>query len=363
MAYRFPSHSGFTLICILGNKMDLREGLGFAHSSIQEQQAYKLMLKAFSSMAVSINCSQLNRDVDLMKVLQIVLGDNPSVIYFDKTKIQIEESVLGKRILLTGVHSKPQAEKMNQTLDVTANKIASLIKTKAASNDEYSLLITLYEILQKNIRYDKDELQANARGTSKNPASHNAYGAIINKLAVCDGFSSAFVLLAQKLGLKCMLVVGRSAYTSTLAEHAWNIVKVHDRYYHMDITWDARKYQEFDEFSYVYFAVTDVEIAGDHSWNKSATPICLYNDFSYYSKSGLYANNTGQLNEIIKGIGGKNAGIFRAKLSPEIKLPDNAGDYLVQMALNEAAKPGQRIQASYDWNENTRCFFAKIIYP
>jgi len=98
-----------------------------------------------------------------------------------------------------------------------------------------------------------------SKGISVNPASHNAYGAIINKLAVCDGFSSAFVLLAQKLGFECMLAAGRSAYETALVEHAWNVVRVQNRFYHVDITWDTRKYNEFGEFSYVYFAVTDEE--------------------------------------------------------------------------------------------------------
>ena len=41
--------------------MNLREGLGLGHLPPQEQQAYKVMLKAFVSMAVSVNCFQINR--------------------------------------------------------------------------------------------------------------------------------------------------------------------------------------------------------------------------------------------------------------------------------------------------------------
>ena len=192
--------------------------------------------------------------------------------------------------------------------------------------------------------------------------SWEVHGALVNKLAVCDGFSSAFVLLAQKLGFECMLVVGRSAYTSsTLQEHAWNIVKVRNKYYHMDVTWDAKKYREFDEFSYSYFALTDEGIANDHNWNRATTPACLFTNFSYYVKNGLYANNAEQLNEVIKAHIRKNSNVFRIKLSRSIELPNNAGEHLVQMVLNEVVNPGERKQASYGWNENTRCFFAKII--
>ena len=341
--------------------MNLCEGLGFEYLSPQEQQAYKVMLKAFSSMAASVNCSQINRDVDLMKVMQAVLGDNPAIIYFDKTKIEIEKSILGKEIILMGAYSKPEAEKMGSALDTTVNKIVVAVKARAKSSDEYSLLISLYEILQKNIQYDKEEIQANSRGICNNPASHNAYGAIINKLAVCDGFSSAFALLAGKLGFECMSVVGRSTCAVTVQEHAWNIIKIRGKYYHFDVTWDARNYNEFNEFFYAYFAITDEEIMHDHSWNKTATPVCSHNNFSYYLKNRLYANNTEQLNNIMKEFGRKQSTIFRVKLSRSIKLPNNTGDYLVQMALKEVAKPGVQTRASYGWNENTRCFFAKVV--
>ena len=75
----------------------------------------------------------------------------------------------------------------------------------------------------------------------------------------------------------------------------------------------------------------------------------------------MYTNNIEQLSNIMKEFGRIQSNVFRVKLSRSIKLPNNAGDYLVQMALKEVAKPEGRTQARYGWNENTRCFFAKII--
>jgi len=340
--------------------MSLCEGLGFKYLSHKEQQGYKVILKAFSSMADSIDCSQINHNIDLMKIVQTVLGDNPSIIYFNKTKIEVEKSVLDKRIILTEVHSKPQAGKMYIDLEAKANKIISSVK--AISSDEYSLLTNLYCSFQKNIRYDKEEIQANSKGICNSPASHNAYGALINRVAVCDGFSSAFVLLAKKLGFDCMLVTGHSAYSSTgFTNHAWNIVKVRGRFYHMDITWDTRRYNEFGEYSHVYFAMKDEEIAYDHSWDKNITPACSSNDLSYYIKNRLFANDADQLNEIIKAYDKEQANVFRIKLSRNISLPNNAGEYLAQRVVNEAANFEGRKQFSYGWSENTRCFFAKIL--
>jgi hypothetical protein len=340
--------------------MNLCEGLGFKYLSLQEQQTYNIMLKAFSLRLESFDCSEANRNVDLMKVMQTVLGDNPSVIYFDKTKIQVEKTDHEKYVHLTGVHIKSQAEKMNLTLNKAADKIVSAVK--AASNSQYSMLINLYNYLQKNVQYDEKEFRSIAKGKTKNPASHNAYGAIINKLAVCDGFSSAFTLLAQKLGFKCMLVFGRSAYTSTsLSNHAWNIVKVQNRYYHFDITWDARRYNELSLLSYIYFALPDDEIVNDHKWNKTSTPACTDDNFSYYIKNGLYIIDKKHLNEVITEFCRGSSSVLQIKLSRNIKLPNNTGKHLIKMILNEITKPGMRTRASYGWNENTRCFFAKIV--
>lgn len=112
-----------------------------------------------------------------------------------------------------------------------------------------------------------------------------------------------------------MLVVGHSAYSLTLfTDHAWNILKIRDRFYHLDITWDARKYVEFGEYSYEYFALKDDEIVNDHKWNKSTTPTCSFNDISYYQKNGLYINNANQLNEIIVDHSRKQAKVFRIKV-------------------------------------------------
>ena len=343
----------------IGKKLNLREGLGFKYLTHQEQNAYKIILKAFSSISSYFDCSQINPGIEIMKVIHTVLGDNPSIIYFNKTQIQIEKSMFGKKCLLTGIHSKSQVEIMNKDLKETSNKIITFVKEK--STDEYSLLINLYNALQKNIRYNTEEIQANAKGTSISPASHNAYGAIINKKAVCDGFSSAFALLAKKLGFDCMLVVGNSAYSSTsFTNHAWNIIKIQEKFYHIDVTWDARKFNDFKQFSYSYFALKDEEIANDHKWDKNTTPACSYNDFSFYFKNGLYADNETQLNDIIKTYCDNQLKIFRFKLSRNISLPNNTGDYLAQKILNNIKITG-RIQISHSWNEHTRCFFGKIV--
>ena len=336
--------------------MHLREGLGFEHLTSKEQQAYRLILKAFSAMSTSFDCSPIDRRVDLMKVIQVVLGDNPALIYLDKTQARF----VGSTIQLTGLASKSRIAKMNAALDTAANTIVASVGTN--TSDAYSRLIQVYEFLQKHVRYDHQELLAYSKGKSKNQNSHNAYGALLEGLAVCSGFSAAFALLAQKLGFACMSAIGRSAHRSTgFVEHAWNIVKVGSHCYHMDVTWDANQFAERGVCSYDYFALTDEEMVCDHDWDIQSTPACSVKDFSYYVKNGLYANSTGQLDDIIKHAVKTREVPVRVKLSYRIGLPADAEEYLAQLVMDEAMKSGHLIQIEYSWNEYTRCFYAKIM--
>ncbi len=62
-----------------------------------------------------------------------------------------------------------------------------------------------------------------------------AYGALIDHVAVCQGYSQLFYRLMKESGIDCRIISG----TSDNENHAWNIVKLDDKYYLMDVTWDS----------------------------------------------------------------------------------------------------------------------------
>jgi len=67
--------------------------------------------------------------------------------------------------------------------------------------------------------------------------NHDAYGALVSPhLAVCDGYSKAFVLLCEKAGVES--VVGLGTGMPSGESHAWNYVKVDGKWYGIDVTWN-----------------------------------------------------------------------------------------------------------------------------
>ena len=122
----------------------------------------------------------------------------------------------------------------------------------------------------RNIRYDyKNYLRKKipqSAGTVK--------GALLKKLCVCEGYAVAFRKLMSSYHIPCKLVHGRANGES----HAWNIVKLDGKWYHIDVTWDdpiVNGNNGNTNIHYEYFLKsTDYMRAHNHSFRISAYPKC-----------------------------------------------------------------------------------------
>ena len=97
----------------------------------------------------------------------------------------------------------------------------------------------------------------------------DAYNVIVEKTAVCQGYSLAFRYLAGRLGVDAKIV------TSDTMKHAWNLVKLDDSYYHIDCTWDDPSNSWYEGYcGHKNFLRSDVQLVEDagHSgtdWTES----------------------------------------------------------------------------------------------
>ena len=98
-------------------------------------------------------------------------------------------------------------------------------------------------------------------------STYDPYNTLINHTGVCEGYS----LLAQKMftiaGIESIVVEG----TGNGGSHAWNMVHIDGRWYHVDVTWDDPVSSE-DVLRHDYFNLTDSEIGSDHTWDTSKYP-------------------------------------------------------------------------------------------
>lgn len=125
--------------------------------------------------------------------------------------------------------------------------------------------------------------------------AHTAYGALVQKSAVCDGYARAFQILCKEVGIQALLVRGKSVNPSTQQQegHAWNIVKISGKYYHVDVTWDdAGEPETQQEIHYAWFNVTTSQIRQDHTMDNDSysLPTCTATDHNYYIKNNRIIN-------------------------------------------------------------------------
>lgn len=81
----------------------------------------------------------------------------------------------------------------------------------------------------------------------------SAAGALVEAGVVCEGYSKAFKLICDRLGIPCVLVFGNYNEANRTA-HMWNYVMMEDgNWYAVDLTWDDLDGSEGKKLKYDYF--------------------------------------------------------------------------------------------------------------
>ncbi len=112
---------------------------------------------------------------------------------------------------------KNELQQMRSAYDRAA---ASVVSKADDSWSDMEKALYINDYLARNCEYDEKLTK------------YTAYEALVNRTAVCQGYALAFMDLAHELGLSCEMV------TSSSLNHAWDMVKIGDSYYHVDVTWN-----------------------------------------------------------------------------------------------------------------------------
>jgi len=131
-----------------------------------------------------------------------------------------------------------------------------------------------------------------------NSAAYNPYGVLIDKRAVCDGYSSTFKLFMDMLNIECAIVGG---YADGEA-HSWNLIRIEGEWYWLDVTWDDPVYADNqivdDVIRYDWFNVTDDAINKTHVLDEAASVSCTATKHNYFYYNNLVANDKAELRAV-----------------------------------------------------------------
>lgn len=125
--------------------------------------------------------------------------------------------------------------------------------------DTYARVHAIHDYLAAYIDYDEAlyDKYLNKEEITDEHASFHLDGVFLFKSAVCDGFSKAFAFLCGIEEIECVQILG--AFGSE--PHAWNKVRIKEKWYNVDVTQDKAYYsvggkQSF-QIHHGYFLLSD----------------------------------------------------------------------------------------------------------
>ncbi|MCL2086868.1 MAG: hypothetical protein FWH05_04650 [Oscillospiraceae bacterium] len=196
-----------------------------------------------------------------------IVTDNPQLFHVE-TKIRTSfktESRSGNIVeyKYTNIEyniNKNQLALKKRRFDTAAQNALKVVDN---SMSDFEKALALHNYLVLNIEYDT---------TRRKVDIHNAYGALVNGVSVCQGYAMAYKYLLGLLGIESVMLV------SEAMEHAWNYVKIGRSWYHVDVTYDdpllQGKTDQYGRVSHKHFMLSDAAIRkiGHRGWNTGGLP-------------------------------------------------------------------------------------------
>lgn len=211
---------------------------------------------------------------DVKIAFEAVIGDHPEMFWLE-TGYSSKYLVNGQcvEIDLKYNSTADDLESAKQRLDAAAQ---NLITGADSLDSNYEKEKYVHDALASAVTYD---LTADM--------NQSAYSALVNGKSVCAGYARAYQYLLQQLGIPCYYCTGYSG-----GDHAWNIVKLDDGYYNVDVTWDDAAAIRYD-----YFNKTDADFASTHVRQNLSVYLPACNGTAYRQENTTGAAGTGQPSE------------------------------------------------------------------
>lgn len=233
--------------------------------SIDNMRLYEQMYDAFSSRKSMLDCGKY-KERDIVESYMALYNDHAELFYLSNAPRWITMTGLfgsTTKIISRPIFSKFETSRLNKKIDEVKSELSVLLEGvigdagKESKIVDYIIERTTYAL---NNKYNQNAATVLGKGKGQ-----------------CSGIAKAVKLLCDCFGIECIIIEGTASdvVSGTSGPHAWNIVKIGGKYYHLDVTFmlgvNPSKEKPYD---YTYFNCTDTEFQKDHVWDKEKFPAC-----------------------------------------------------------------------------------------
>ena len=172
---------------------------------------------------------------------------NPQYYFMDGVYVYIESSNIFVPTFYEEFRSGSARSKATQAMK---NTITSWESTIASAGSTEQKAKAAHDLIAKKVQYDDNYLT-----NPDNPFHQSAYSVFCDDHSVCAGYTKAFEMLMNGAGIDTIAVLS--------TDHAWNMIRINDSWYHMDCTWDDLDGYGGYEIIYRFFNRSEAIIKSD----------------------------------------------------------------------------------------------------
>lgn len=258
--------------------------------SLIKNSVYQIALQPVSEGYYPIGqiwISQKLTEVQIRVALTAFMDDNPQVFWladaytygYDGTTTIIQ---------LFSTLSVTDAQAALSQLNTAVN---SVLKAMPSGLNDFDREEYLFNYITANCSYDNAAVTDTSRWQA-----FTSYGAIVDGLAVCEGYAKAMQLLAGYAGLTCTVVHGSSDGVG----HMWNAIVIDGKWYDLDVTWCDSTILVYNYFNIpdsvlklthtigaTVSSLSDAQICNDDAQYNVFLPSCTSVDENYFRVKGV----------------------------------------------------------------------------
>lgn len=178
-------------------------------------------------------------------------------------------------------------ETMLKKVEAAADRLLTGIAGNSALTDVQKALL-LHDRLAVHCEYDRGVLAKKAAAAN----ARNIYGALVERSAVCDGYTRTYIYLLGKVGIRSEM------NRSDKLIHSWNIVYIDGKPYHVDVTFDDPSYDMTGRVLHEHFLLSSAALyKREHAANdyNTAPNDTRYDNYFWQNSNAAFLLANGQI--------------------------------------------------------------------
>lgn len=250
--------------------------------------------------------------------IEAFINDHPEVFYLESEySSYILSSFDGNIGYIRLNYTEDSIESVNQKIELMSQKIDEYLEGLDGLN-EYEKELEIHDRLSYSVEYSHlEELPREY---------HTAEGSLLEGVGVCDSFAKALQLIYSRAGIDSIIVLGSLDGNP----HAWNMVKINNEWYHVDLTSSHSIYEETGIVNHAYFNLdTESEKRFASLDSEELIPEAYQNTYNYYNYNELVISNDDDIYQRLSDICNK----FEGENYIEFYLEGNVGDRITSILI------------------------------